>query len=346
MFPFDLPAMGTLAQIALIIALALLVVGCATPRPGTPLPRRGDEIVIAGQLFHTGTPVVLWTDPGGYDAYRVERRFVPFDESSWEATQKAGVKDPGTPNRYSMRFAKAGTPEEIEKHRAGGWSLAEVQSKVDQFVIHYDVCGTSRTCFRILHDVRGLSVHFMLDLDGTIYQTLDVKERAWHATTANDRSVGIEIANMGAYPRKTLESDKSPLASWYAKNDKGETVITIPERLDGGGIRTPNFIGHPARPDPIAGTINGGEYLMYDLTPQQYAALAHLTATLCNVLPRIRLDYPKDESGQLIRSKMTDESLAAWTGLLGHYHIQREKIDPGPAFDWDRLMRDTSLLLR
>ena len=40
----------------------------------------------------------------------------------------------------------------------------------------------------------------MLDLDGTIYQTLDLKEGAWHATVANGRSIGIEIANIGAYP--------------------------------------------------------------------------------------------------------------------------------------------------
>src|SRR5262245_55250285 len=52
-------------------------VGCAPLGipPGTLLERSGDEIVICGQLFHTGTPVVLWTDPGGYDAYRVENRF-------------------------------------------------------------------------------------------------------------------------------------------------------------------------------------------------------------------------------------------------------------------------------
>src|SRR5438094_626244 len=48
-------------------------------RPGALLPRAGDEIMVCGQLFHTGAPVVLWTDPGGYDAYRTERRF-----SSWE----------------------------------------------------------------------------------------------------------------------------------------------------------------------------------------------------------------------------------------------------------------------
>jgi N-acetylmuramoyl-L-alanine amidase len=40
--------------------------------PGQHELREGDEIVVAGQFFHTGTKVVLWMDPGGYDAYRFE----------------------------------------------------------------------------------------------------------------------------------------------------------------------------------------------------------------------------------------------------------------------------------
>ena len=67
--------------------------------PGTPLTRSGDEIVVCGQLFHTGAPVVLWDDPGGYDAYRTDRRFAPYDKASYEATtqetasaKKAGKK--------------------------------------------------------------------------------------------------------------------------------------------------------------------------------------------------------------------------------------------------------------
>src|SRR5262245_57169589 len=55
-----------------------------SPRPGQKLERLGDEIMICGQLFHTGAPVVLWTDPGGYDAYRTERRFVPWEKASFE----------------------------------------------------------------------------------------------------------------------------------------------------------------------------------------------------------------------------------------------------------------------
>jgi len=61
-------------------------------------------------------------------------------------------------------------------------------------------------------------VHFMLDVDGTIYQTLDVKERAWQATKANDRSVGIEIANIGAYP---ANGNSTVLSEWYRKGPDG-----------------------------------------------------------------------------------------------------------------------------
>src|SRR4029079_651176 len=130
--------------------------------------------------------------------------------------------------------------EEIERVRGGGWDLPLLQRVVDQFVIHFDVAGVRRTCFKVLQDNRDLSVHFMLDLDGTIYQTLDLKERAWHATSSNGRSVGIEIANMGAYGSE----EAGPLKRWYGKDEKGEVRITIPANLGDGGIRTTGFEGH------------------------------------------------------------------------------------------------------
>ena len=81
-------------------------------RPGEPLARSGDEIVVAGQLFHTGTPVVLWTDPGGYDGYRVERRFAPWAESDWDRS-KAANSALSTPNRFGLRAAVLTPPEKI-----------------------------------------------------------------------------------------------------------------------------------------------------------------------------------------------------------------------------------------
>ena len=328
-----------LRVLGLTLVLAALTACKTAPRFGTVEPRRGDEIVVAGQFVHTGTPVVLWMDPGGYDAYRVERRFSPLDKAGWEASQ-AEVKALNSPNRFNMRRSGL-TDEEIERMRGGGWDLPTLQRVIDQFVIHFDVCGTSRQCFNILQDHRDLSVHFMLDLDGTIYQTLDLKERAWHATTSNSRSVGIEIANMGAYG----VDEKNPFDEWYAKEPNGQTRITIPERFGDGGIRTKGFVGHPARPDPVTGTIQGRDLIQYDFTPEQYRALIRLTATLSKVLPKITCDFPKDSAGKLILQKLPDADLKAYAGVLGHFHVQTDKVDPGPAFQWDRVIDRARRLL-
>jgi N-acetyl-anhydromuramyl-L-alanine amidase AmpD len=314
--------------------------GCKTaPRPGTIAVRQGDEIVVAGQFVHTGTPVVLWMDPGGYDAYRVERRFSPVEEASWERSQTE-ARGLNSPNRYNMR-RNGLTAEEIERVRGGGWDLPTLQRVVDQFVIHFDVCGTSRQCFKVLQDNRGLSVHFMLDLDGTIYQTLDLKERAWHATTSNSRSVGIEIANMGAY---AVDGD-NPFAEWYGKDNHGQVCVTIPAAYGDGGLRTKGFVRHPARTEPVRGTIQGQDLIQYDFTPAQYQALIKLTATLCRVLPKIKCDYPKDAQGNLIRAKLPDEDLNKYAGVLGHFHVQTDKVDPGPAFQWDYVIDGARKLL-
>jgi N-acetylmuramoyl-L-alanine amidase len=324
----------------LLLLGAVLAGGCHTvPQPGAMEPRTGDEIMVAGHYVHTGTPVVLWTDPGGYDAYRVERRFSPISLSDWQ-TSTEDVRELRTPNRYSMR--KRGlTTNQIEEFRGGGWELATLQQVVDQFVIHFDVAGVSRQCFNTLQDHRDLSVHFMLDIDGTIYQTLDLKERAWHATTSNDRSVGIEIANMGAYGHE----DNRALDEWYLRSTNGETTITIPAKLGDGGVRTPHFVGHPARPGLIKGNIQGHDLVQYDFTPQQYAALVKLTATLCTVFPKIQCRYPTDESGKLITKKLPDDELKNYEGVLGHYHIQTDKVDPGPAFNWDYVIGEAQKLM-
>lgn len=325
----------------LLLVVSAMGTGCRTYfRPGEPVARVGDEIIVCGRLFHTGTPVVTWLDPGGYDAYRVERKFVPAEKADWKSSQ-AENPQLESPNRYGFRKSPQLDPPALEGVRTNGWDLPSLRKAVDQFVLHYDVSGTSRRCFQVLHDQRGLSVHFMLDVDGTIYQTLDLKERAWHATTANTRAIGIEIAQVGAVPT----SQRQRLDLWYQTRD-GATHLTIPDYVGTTGIRTPGFQGRPARNDVIQGSIQGTELLQYDFTPEQYAALSHLTATLCRVFPRLRCDYPKDVSGKLITAKLPDDQLAAFTGVLGHYHVQKDKVDPGPAFQWDRLIQDTRALLR
>ncbi|HSI33662.1 MAG: N-acetylmuramoyl-L-alanine amidase [Phycisphaerae bacterium] len=356
-------ALAITLPLAILISLACRSIPTASTtdhRPGAPAPRAGDEIVVCGQMFHTGAPVVLWTDPGGYDGYRTERRFANFEDASWERTREllTDGKGPTQPARYNLRYNPPATqpttksllagpsfnltPEQLDRARAG-WSLDDLRPRVDQFVLHYDVAGTSRQCFKVLHDLRGLSVHFMLDLDGTIYQTLDLKERAWHATTSNTRSIGIEIAHMGAY----LTPSKNALDEWYAKPVDGAwPTIRIPARFGDGGLRNTSIPLRPARPELVAGQIHGRTYFQYDFTPQQYESLTKLTATLCAVFPNLKCDYPRDAAGNLLTTRLPDDQLAAYQGVLGHFHVQQDKQDPGPAMQWDKLITGARAILK
>jgi len=174
----------------------------------------------------------------------------------------------------------------------------------------------------------------MIDIDGTIYQTLDVKERGFHATIANDRSVGVEIANMGAYP----QLQGSPLEKWYSKDEQGRWRITLPKDKGDGGVLTRGFVGYPER--LVTGSVQGRTLTMFDLTAEQYNALTKLTAALHVALPKIALDYPRNADGALNLNTLTPEEFASFRGILGHWHIQKNKADPGPALDFDRLVGD------
>jgi N-acetyl-anhydromuramyl-L-alanine amidase AmpD len=164
-----------------------------------------------------------------------------------------------------------------------------------------------------------------------VYQTLDLKERAWHAGEVNDFSVGIEIANIGAY------ADSETLDRWYTADEQGMRV-TLPEDWGDGGL-PPGYIARPRRSEPVRGEINGRKLVQYDFTEEQYQALEKLLVSLCRIFPRLRAGTPRDEEGNLLkRAFSSEEELLAFEGLLGHWHVTRGKVDPGPAFDWDRVL--------
>ncbi len=311
-------ALGSLYCLPIFGSIAC-VSPTATPSPGRPwargkslqaasaskapevtrkLVRTGTEIVIAGKRIPIGVPVVLWNDAGGYNAYGRSKE------------------------RANFARGRQSDPRE----------------SIDQFVLHYDVCGVSRECFRVL-EARGLSVHFLLDIDGTLYQTLDLAETAWHAREANARSIGVEIANIGAYPRGSNE-----LATWYAVDGRGPR-ITVPRSLGTGGVKTNGFIGRPARHQKLRGEINGQALEQYDFTPEQYETLAHLTAALVRYLPNLDLRFPTEGPSRIRSDVMSARQLERYRGILGHQHISASKTDPGPSFNWAALARRAGELL-
>ena len=307
---------------ALTAATALLLVRCGTA-PAGPTP---DTVEVCGAHFDVGTRVVSWREPNGYDAYRQGKAF---------------TVEPVPDGRLRYSPLRGSLPESIAARAAEhGLSLADLQQVVCQFVLHYDACGTSRQCFKVLQDVRCLSVHFLLDVDGTIYQTLDLREKAHHATVANDVSIGVEIAHPGLWPQP-LNAD---MRRWYEQDQAGWRLRLPPGVED--GVQTPGFVARPDRPDPIAGVVQGRTWHQFDYTSRQYEALAKLCAGLARIFPRLRLDVPRDADGQVIDRALAPAELQQFEGILGHYHVQSNKYDPGPALQWERLLDASRALLR
>jgi hypothetical protein len=63
------------------------------------------------------------------------------------------------------------------------------------------------------------------------------------------------------------------------------------------------------------------------------------------VFPKIKCTFPRGADGQVIPHKLPDEELEVYGGILGHYHIQTNKTDPGPALDWNALIGRTQQLM-
>jgi N-acetyl-anhydromuramyl-L-alanine amidase AmpD len=145
---------------------------------------------------------------------------------------------------------------------------------------------------------RGCSTHIMIDWDGTVYQPLAIKNVAWHAPAVNQISVGIDLCN----PVKPSK-------------------VRHPGELADRGIKQ--------------GVINGGRVKALGYTEAQYEALLAVLEGLFKLFPGIKRQVPADANGRILRNKLASPD---FQGVVGHYHVQANRWDPGPGFDWERVI--------
>tara|TARA_R110002020_G_scaffold293797_2_gene509530 strand:- start:127 stop:1044 length:918 start_codon:yes stop_codon:yes gene_type:complete len=162
------------------------------------------------------------------------------------------------------------------------------------FVNHWDVCLSAASCTKILNE-RGVSVHFCLDNDGTIYQILDTQHGAWHCGKygGNKKGIGIEISN-GYY----LKYQKH-----YVKQGFGERPIKKDAKVHGRTL------------DPFL-----------DFYPIQLQALKALWLATSDV-HNIPLNYPKNEDGSPCTTVHEGCEKGNFKGFCNHYNFTNRKID-------------------
>ncbi len=242
----------------------------------------GSEIIVCGKRMDIGHPVRTFMDSDGYNAYLTHRT----DDPSQKFPTYPAPGMEGRELRYRERRL-------LGRER----TLQNLKRAVRQVVVHLDGCANARLCFDVLHNQHGLSVHFMVDNDGTIYQTLDLVDCAFHAAGVNETSVGIEVQNRG-------DAARFP----HSYREERPTVTC---------------------------TVHGQQFLAYDFTDAQYEGMVRLGRALARILD-LPLQVPRASTGEAIWTTIADPR--RFDGFLGHYHINKEKWDPGP-WDFQRMFR-------
>lgn len=267
-------------------------------------PSPNGILIIGDREFNVNAPVVNW-HKSGWDA--TKEYCIPTKESMEQPCQSAG---PGKqfpygsmPQPYTSRFS---TRPHLRNDKSGGRfpTYEAVKATVKQFVLHHDGCASADMCFNVLQNERGLSVHFLVDNDGTIFQTIDLGLMAYHASDWNTYSIGVELCNFG-------EAFKRP--DYYNSGRAG------PKR------------------DITLCKINNNTLKAFDYTPAQIDSFTRLCRELLRLLPNLPAEYPQSSPGVPAWDTMKDATLKreSYAGYVGHYHINTQKWDPGP-FDFKR----------
>ena len=187
-----------------------------------------------------------------------------------------------------------------------GYRTVREKRKVTNFVCHWDVCLSSESCFKVLKN-RGISVHFAIDNDGTIYQFMDCNHIAWHAGSSkwNNNSVGVEIAN-AYYPKHQ---------GWYKSKGFGERPLWENKKVHGSTL------------EPFLG--------FYDI---QLEALQALMKAM-NKAYDIPFACPTAPNGTTSTGVSKTAASGRFKGFISHYHLKKTKIDCA-GLDLKQLLED------
>lgn len=141
---------------------------------------------------------------------------------------------------------------------------------------------------------RGLSVNFCVDQDGSVWQYCDADRMTAHAG-------GVD-AVLSANP-------------W---------AVGI-EIVNRGSPLQPD---HGVHREQTLDTIHGKLVHVTSFLPEQIAAALALCEALCKAFG-LPMDVPRDHDGMLECGLMNRVELASFRGVLGHYHNNPMKTDPG-----------------
>lgn len=235
------------------------------------------EVMVAGQRMEVPFAVVT-------DRFRFEDLAALLSARGGSRQKEATLYGPRTRSGH-----------EVDLHDAD-----KVRAAIDLVVIHDT--GTTTLVERVVAlEGQGSSTHFIVDVDGTIYQVLDLAFAAPHSQdpAIDGRSVAIELVN--------------------------------PVLLEKSGA-LPDGAERPK----AKGRMQGEDIEQWGYSQSQLTSVEALVKGLAVLLPQVQRKVPTDVTANVPRAAV---DLAGFAGIVGHHHVTRKALDPSVGFPWERIQK-------
>lgn len=206
----------------------------------------------------------------------------------------------GSPAAPSLKGGKVLSPEVTDRitSRIEKGAL----SKVDAIVVHQTGGATAESAFNS-YKKGGEGAHFLIDTDGTIYQTARVSQKCWHVGKIRSRCYQLQscTADELADVKKILFARKAAYAVRVKKLHDHESEKPYPER-------------YPTNDDSLGIELVGGadaDSGQYDdATREQNTSLTWLVSTLESLLKLSDSDIYRHP--QVSYKQSSEASSAKW----------------------------------
>lgn len=198
--------------------------------------------------------------------------------------------------------------------RLGPGQYMQQETAKRQIVLHFTAGSTARGAFDSwVRDSRTVATAFIVDLNGTIYETFDPRYWAFAlgvkgglARPSEQAAIQIEIVGWGP-----LKRVGGALYSW--PKNWGNRYCGVEE--------TSKYVRKPFR---------GIDYFS-DYPSVQFEAVAALCRYLCQ-----RFEIPADIPPADFRGVCNVSRANLFRGVVAHENYRQDKWDVGPAWDWAR----------
>jgi N-acetyl-anhydromuramyl-L-alanine amidase AmpD len=186
----------------------------------------------------------------------------------------------------------------------------------DLIVLHFTAGQSARSAFDAWRaDSTRVATAFIVDVDGTIYETFPPAKWAHHlgvkgGTAQDKRSIGVELANVG--PLKVSLTDPQILNWWPSGFGKAWCRLEETARY-------------------VKATYRGADFFA-SFPEAQTRAAAQLVHRLCDEFSIPRALPPKSK-----RMEHDAAFFSSFQGVAAHHNFRSDKWDTGPAFDWNWL---------